>query len=93
MRICREFRSSLRALRKQLKQYRQEPAWDFSNTKDLTSLTHRLAQDLNRELVTVNASLRILEKQLALLAQRATGAGPRARQRNRSSAAQADFRF
>jgi hypothetical protein len=86
MRICRQFRSSLRALRKQLKKCRQDPAWDFCHSKDLASLTRRLEQNITRELAEVLLMLKAVEWQLGVWASKPVSRARRASQRRRSSA-------
>jgi hypothetical protein len=65
MRICRQYKSALRAIRKKLKNYRQEPAWDFANNKALPALLERSEQDLAFELRQITSTLGALRAQFA----------------------------
>jgi hypothetical protein len=70
-RITAQFKKTLRQIRRQLEQSRQEPAWRFSTRKDLAVLAASMKRQLTGELEIMRDELSALEEQLTAWAQQA----------------------
>ncbi|MFO1501365.1 MAG: hypothetical protein U1G07_23750 [Verrucomicrobiota bacterium] len=71
LRITREYRSSLRALRSKLSQYRLEPAWNFSQMPDRSLLLKSTDRMMQANLAAIKAALEAVESQIAMWARQA----------------------
>jgi hypothetical protein len=64
-RISAHFKKSLRQLRSQLTKSKRDPAWNFSQCKDLTVLTESLRRRMHEDLRRMKAELLDMEAQIA----------------------------
>jgi hypothetical protein len=62
-RITRQFKSSLRALRSQLAEYRRDLAWNFSKRTDLKAFARQIQQGLENDLSNFQDQLATIETQ------------------------------
>ena len=70
-RITRQFKKTLRQLKRQVEQSRKDPAWRFSVRKDLATLAASMKQQFMRDLNRMREELQMLEEQLAAWAAQA----------------------
>jgi ribosomal protein L22 len=70
-RITRELKSSLRALKSQLRRFRQDPAWNFSSAGSRPEMTARVQRVLQQELAEARRGLSATESQLNAWAEQA----------------------
>jgi hypothetical protein len=70
-RISKQFKKTLRQVRRRLEQSRKEPAWRFSVRKDVAVLAESMKAQLMRDLRTMREELSMLEQQLAAWAHQA----------------------
>lgn len=61
--IIRQFRRSLRKLQAQIRQCREDPAWDFSTRRDVRILSARIETELTENLASLQNRLHVLEHQ------------------------------
>jgi hypothetical protein len=92
VRITRQFASSLRTLKKQLKQCQSEPAWNFSRRTDLDRFSIQMRRTLEEELFVMQRTLGQMEAQLNRWAAEADRIRSRKPRRRRAPVHQ-DFLF
>jgi hypothetical protein len=71
MQITRQFKSSLRALKKQLSQCRHDPAWNFTKTEEHGPLLARLERSMREELAEMKRLLGAIASQIDAWARQA----------------------
>lgn len=64
-RISAQLKKTLRALKRQLTQYRRETAWKFKSRNDLKALGEQVRREMNHDLTQLTRQLRAIESQLA----------------------------
>ena len=70
-RITRQFKKSLRQIRRQLRECRRDPAWQFTRRKDLALFGSVVRRQLEHNLQTLKEDLRYLEEKIAHLSRQA----------------------
>lgn len=83
MRITRELKSSLRALKGQLRRFRQDPAWNFSSAGGRPEMDARVQRALQHELTQARRVLAAIEGQLKAWAEQSRMSPRRPRRRGR----------
>ena len=92
MLIIRQFKSSLRALKKQVSQCQRDPAWNFNNLHDRSSLSGRMERSLREDLFEMKRALGAINGQLESWARQAKTARRHPRRRGYRSP-QPEFLF
>ena len=85
LRITREFRSSLRALKSKVNAYKRDPAWSFSTVRDHSGLARATERLMQSEMLARRSALDVVEYQIATWARQArmTPKRPSGRRRDR----------
>ena len=95
-RITRQLKSSVNQLKRELAKHRRNPAWNFSQRKDLDELALRIRGSLREESSALKAELQQIEQQLNVWAkgsQRQKRAPQPSRRRANSEKFQEEFLF
>jgi hypothetical protein len=64
-RITEQLKNSLHAMKRQITQWRRDPAWNFSGRMDLTSLTDQVRRELMDELMAMRLRWRDTQEMIA----------------------------
>ena len=64
-RITAQLKSSLRGMRRQIRDWRGEPAWNFSQLTDREAITGQTLRQLTRDLVVMREQARYLRERIA----------------------------
>jgi hypothetical protein len=71
MRITRQFKATLRTLKATLMRYKGDPAWNFNNLREHSSLSLRTERYLKQQLAELQQALGAIESQIAVWARQA----------------------
>lgn len=67
-RITKQFRSTLRSIKREISSFRRDPAWNFSQHTNIDRLHYKIRRELETELHDERENLKFIERRIALWA-------------------------